>query len=201
MESVASSVRGDHSFETGGGPLYTTSLLGVLACMLALLNASCLARHRHAKESSRGSQGRPPATKQIIEAIRTSDAQPRRYDPRQRRLYRLKKATCRRAHDADTSRRGGAVSSELSRASRGKRTMTGAGKLGFLGRLLLLLVLLATAGAAPCGDSGLAGHQQPLVNGYNMLWSAEKRQEEVAKEARAKGRTWFGNDRDSDSQA
>ncbi len=86
-----SSPRDNRSSAVEGNLLCAISVLGVLAGLLAATGASCLASCRHDKGGSRDNQGLLPTTKRIIEAVRTSEAQPRRYDPRQRRLYRLKK--------------------------------------------------------------------------------------------------------------
>ncbi len=166
-----------------------TSVLGALAGVLAAASAGLLVRHKRAGGSSRDSCGCFSTTKMIIEALRTSGTQPRRYDPRQRRLYRLRKAMNRHEQDKGSSKRDNVASYEASKKSIGRVTRVGRGKLGFLGRLLVLLILIVTASAAPLGDGGLAARRQPLENGYNMLWSNEKRQEEVSNELRAMGRT------------
>ncbi len=77
-----SSPRDNRSSAVEGNLLCAISVLGVLAGLLAATGASCLARRRHEKGGSRDNQGYLPTTKRIIEAVRTSEAQPRRYDPR-----------------------------------------------------------------------------------------------------------------------
>ncbi len=177
-----------------GGLVAATAITIAIICWYSVVNGKRVFGGRRGASSEFG--GAALSRHEIVVARRISEKQPRLFDPKMRRAQRLLKAKRRAMSSGDRAAEhlGGRehVNGPPAKNCAGKRGCAGVHArsrrrgIGIIGWAVWIAVLLQTVAAVmhrprANGDSGAAP-----MEGYNLLWTAEKRRIMIEHGARDK---------------